>query len=303
MVQLKTNHSRGSGGGIILRIGLFTAILSVMVYFFNQFISKVNTTARFTDKPVAMLDIKAFDFLPTSSTGDVVYNPYFVLSYAEEHEQAEWVAYQLTAERLNMPWVKRSDAFLPDPSIRTKSATPDDYRGSGYDRGHLASAADMAFSEDAMQYTFLMSNISPQVRNFNQGIWRELEELTRNWAKDNEALYIVTGPVLSETSKGTIGGNKVSVPVAYYKVILDNIGPERKGIAFVIPNEVSYEPLFKYATSIDAVEKRTNIDFFHKFLSATDERALEGAFNVDLWKFSKKKYELRTKKWNQDGGM
>jgi len=300
MAKLRRNHAKGSGGGIIVRVALFAVLLSGLVYFFNEFIGanpEFEERAATESEPI---DVAAYHFLPTSTTGEIILNPYFALSYSEEHEQAEWVAYQLSAERLNKPWVQRTDEFLPDPQVSGKSATPYDYRGSGYDRGHLAPAADMAFSEDAMQYSFLMSNISPQSRNFNKGIWRELEELTRDWAKENQALYVVTGPVLSERPKGAIGENEVSIPVAYFKVLLDYTEPQKKGIAFLIPNEVSYEPLFKYAVTIDEVEAVTDLDFFPKLLSEAEELELEGQYNIDLWKFSKKKFELRTQKWNKD---
>lgn len=300
MAKLRTNHSKISGGVSIVRVGLFAVILSALVYFFNRFMNN-NSVSNDENSSIAQeVDVSKFNFIPTSTTNEVIFNPYFALSYSEEHEQAEWVAYELTKERLNMPWVSRTDAFLPDPQVRKESASSYDYRGSGYDRGHLVPAADMAFSEDAMQYSFLMSNISPQSRNFNQGIWRELEELTRNWAKDNKALYVVTGPVLSEIPKGAIGENEVSIPKAYFKVLLDYTEPQLKGIAFIIPNEVSYEPLFKYAVSIDEAEKQTGLDFFPKLLSSEEEMELEAKFNIDLWTFSKAKFDLRTRKWNKD---
>ena len=185
MAKLRTNHAKSSGGGTVVRVGLFAAILSAMVYLFNLFAGDnaqpgVVKNDDFTEE----IDVAAFrKMMPASTTGEVILNPYFALSYSETHEQAEWVAYELTAERLDMPWVKRSDNFLPDPKITRASASPTDYRNSGYDRGHLVPAADMAFSEEAMAATFLMSNISPQSSNFNKGIWRELEELTRDWAK------------------------------------------------------------------------------------------------------------------------
>jgi endonuclease G len=151
-----------------------------------------------------------------------------------------------------------------------------------------------------MDETFLMSNISPQARNFNQGIWRELEELTRDWAKKYKRLYVVTGPVLAQKPKGYIGReNEVAIPAAYYKVLLDLDEPEQKAIAFLIPNEVSYDPLFTFATSVDEVERVTGIDFFVNFMPATLEAELEGAFNPDLWYFSKQKYDTRVNKWNK----
>lgn len=294
MAKFKTNHSRSGGSGTIARVGVFALILTALILFFNRFTGNSDAGMATSDAPE--VDTEAFDFLPSGARGQVIFNPYFALSYNEKHEQADWVAYELTAERLSENAVERADEFLVDDRVEHASATLEDYRGSGYDRGHLAPAADMAFNEDAMRYSFLLSNISPQAKNFNKGIWRELEELTRNWAKQNEALYVVSGPILNEPIKGVIGESKVSVPVAYFKVLLDVTEPQLKSIAFIIPNEVSFEPLYKFAVSIDEVEERTGLNFFPNF----EVETLEKDFNLDLWEFSKKKYDLRVNKWNQE---
>ncbi|NUQ23034.1 MAG: DNA/RNA non-specific endonuclease [Saprospiraceae bacterium] len=297
MAKFKTNYSRKSGKGsdAIVKVGLFAAIVGGLFYIFNLFTgNNTPATSESSDNYVA----EAY-YLPTSTTGQLVSRRYYSLSYNEDHEQAEWVAYVLKKEQLDMPWEERSDEFLPDPSVKTGSATPDDYRNSGYDRGHLVPAADMAFNKEALQETFYMSNISPQARNFNKGVWRELEELTRDWARKNKQLYVVTGPVLSETPKSTIGDNEVSVPAAYFKVLLDLTEPEVKAIAFVLPNEISYEPLFKFATSVDKVEALTQIDFFPELMPDDLEDQLESTFNIDLWEFNKKRYDLRIQKWNK----
>ena len=87
---------------------------------------------------------------------------------------------------------KRKNDFRIDPVVKTVSATPADYRNSGYDRGHLCPAGDMAFSEIAMSESFYMSNISPQVPSFNRGIWKTLEQKVRDWSLDMILqLYIV----------------------------------------------------------------------------------------------------------------
>jgi len=295
MATYRTNHSRSKSGDKTARVGIFAIIIAGLLFVFNWFTGGDTAPETPTEEPEEQVETTTFDFLPGGSRGQIVYNPYFVLSYAEAHEQAEWVAYELTAERLNEDWVERADEFLPDNRIKNGSAALSDYHNSGYDRGHLVPAADMAFDAEAMRYSFLMSNISPQAPNFNKGIWRELEELTRSWAKKNKALYVVTGPILSQP-KGAIGPNRVSVPRAYYKVLLDVTEPQFKGIAFLIPNEVSFEPLYKFAVSIREVEKATGFDFFPDF----DIEAEESTFNLDFWEFSKRKYELRVNKWNQE---
>lgn len=298
MAKFRTNYTRKSGKGSdsIIKVGLFAAIVGGLFYIFNLFTGKNAPPA--AEETSDNYAAEAY-FLPTSTTGLVVNRRYYSLSYNEDHEQAEWVAYVLKKELLDLPWQERSDEFLPDPAIKSGSATPDDYRNSGYDRGHLVPAADMAFSPEAMQETFYMSNISPQARNFNKGVWRELEELTRDWARKNKQLYVASGPVLSAPPKGVIGANEVSIPAAYYKVLLDLTEPEVKAIAFIIPNEISYEPLFKFATSVDKVEALTQIDFFPELMPDDLENQIESDHNIDLWEFNKKRYDLRIQKWNR----
>lgn len=277
---------------MIVKVGLFGAILGGLYFVFDFFTG--NTTPA-TPEPTYQADDY---FLPTSNGQVIEYRDY-VLSYNEEHEQAEWVAYLLTRENLEKPWNKRSDNFMPDARVKTGSSTPDDYRNSGYDRGHLVPAADMAYDVESQQETFFMSNISPQARNFNKGIWRELEELTRNWAKKFKELYVVTGPVLTQEPKGYIGDNEVSVPAAYFKVLLDLAEPEQKAIAFIIPNQVSFEPLYDFVASVDEVEELTGIDFFPQLMPDDLEEELEAVYNVDLWEFSKQKFDKRIEQWNK----
>ena len=100
----------------------------------------------------------------------------YALGYIEKHEQPAWVQYIMTGEEVSRRAAKRGDDFRPDPDVPTGSATPQDYTRSGYDRGHLAPAADMSFSVKTMSESFFMSNMSPQAPQFNRGIWSKLEK-------------------------------------------------------------------------------------------------------------------------------
>ncbi len=235
-------------------------------------------------------------YLPTSTTGEVVRHQFYALSYLDKYEVPEWVAYELTAERLNETWVERSNNFRPDPKVESGSATPDDYKNTRFDRGHLVPAADMAFSNEAMSETFFLSNIAPQDPAFNKGIWRELEELTRDWAKKAGHLYVVSGSVFDQPVKFWLGENQVAVPPAFFKVLLDLKG--EKAIAFIIPNALSEERIESFATSIDEVEKLTGINFFPNLLEPDFEQELEANFDVSLWKSNEKKYQVRVENWN-----
>lgn len=221
--------------------------------------------------------------LPKPLLGEqIIQHKGFTLSYNEKYEQASWVAYELTADEL-IKRVKRSDNFKKDSKVSTGSALPSDYAKSGFDRGHLAPAADLSWSEVTMKESFYMSNMSPQKPGFNRGIWKKLEGYVRQWASDNNAIYIVTGGVLNNIDQ-YIGTSNVGVPKYYYKVILDYTGPEKKGIGFILPNQSSSKKLQLSAVSIDEVEALTGINFFHS-LPDDEESLLESQFNVNQWRF------------------
>ena len=209
--------------------------------------------------------------------------PGYALGYIEYHEQAAFVIYKLTAREVLTKEAQRTNRFRSDPEIPTGSATPGDYRRSGYDRGHLAPAADMAFSVQTMADSFFISNMSPQKPAFNRGIWKRLEEQVRQIAIREKAIYVVTGPILPKKKTVTIGANQVTVPTHYYKVIFD-LTPPRKMIGFILPNEGSDRPLEDFAVTVDVVEKATGLNFFSALPQAVQKK-LESKITVSEWKF------------------
>jgi endonuclease G len=218
-------------------------------------------------------------FYPTSTTGQIIHHKYYSLSYSEEDEQAEWVVYKIISRKLNN--IGRTNDFREDPYVKTGSADLLDYKWSGYDRGHLAPAKTMSLNETSMSESFYMSNMSPQVPEFNQGIWKILEEKVRYWAETNDSLYVVTGPILSRPVD-LIGDNHVTVPRAYYKTILGFKNGKIKGIAFIMPNQKSNKSLYSYIVSIDDVEDKTGIDFYYN-LNSEIKNEVEASTNVKLW--------------------
>jgi endonuclease G len=230
---------------------------------------------------------------------EIVEHEYYTLSYREYYEQSEWVCYVLSADEL-IKAAKRQNNFRSDPSISTHSATPEDYVKSGYDRGHLAPAADFAFSSQAMSESFYMSNMSPQAPALNRKMWKDLEETVRIWAKNFGKVYVATGPVLEKTDYPTIGKNKVSVPEYYYKVLLSPIDKTQSAtsqanpsdtcyimIAFILPNKDCEGEIWDYVVTADEVEKRTGIDFFY-LLSDDIEEELEANINIENWRANSK---------------
>ncbi|WP_343022639.1 DNA/RNA non-specific endonuclease [Flavobacterium sp. PL12] len=223
-----------------------------------------------------------FDFLPTSTTNQIVNHSYYTLSYNEEFEQAEWVAYELKKSHVQNSNFKRP-YFIEDSKVTTGSADWKNYKNSGYDKGHLCPAGDMAFDQNAYNDTFLTSNISPQDHKFNEGVWNRLEQKVRYWAVKYDGLYVVTGGVL-ESSLPTIGKEKVSVPKYFYKVLMSTVGNKSKMIAFLVPNEKSDKPLYEFVVSVDSIEKLTGIDFFPK-LEDKVEDILQRNTDYKDWSF------------------
>ena len=223
-----------------------------------------------------------FAYLPTSTTHQVIKHNFYALSYNEKYEQAEWVFYFLRSSDEGIGHFKRP-RFIDDPKVVTESAASDNYKKSGYDRGHLCAAADMRFSKQAYDETFFTSNISPQKHNFNDGIWKKLEEKTRYWAQKYNGIYVVTGGILQK-GLPTIGFEKVAVPNYFYKILFCNYNGKYKMIAFLVPSKKSHEPLYSFVVSADAIEKMTGIDFYPQLNDAI-ENDLERKSDYKSWAF------------------
>lgn len=231
-----------------------------------------------------------YKYLPTH-TGVIVKHANYILSYSEKYEQAQWVAYELSSGETKSI-VKRADNFRPDPIVKTGSAKLNDYRGSGYDRGHLAPAGDMGFSASAMSESFYMSNMSPQRPSFNRGIWKNLESQVRNWAKAYDKIYVVTGAVL-KPGLPIIGDNKVAIPEKYYKIIFREKAGYSNMIAFLLANKKSDQPLSSFVVSVDQLEKLTGVNFFPQLPDALQNK-LEAQHSVQNWKFGSSKGSSKT---------
>ncbi|MCB0457259.1 MAG: DNA/RNA non-specific endonuclease [Flavobacteriaceae bacterium] len=261
-------------------IVLLILVISIL-FFAEKWIDKNNETSPETSS-VIVTPSEEFseDLLPTSTTGVIIHHTFFALSYAEKHEQAEWVAYELKKEQLSNNEFERP-YFVEDKKIKTHSADWRNYKNSGYDRGHLCPAGDRRFSYDAYNETFLTSNISPQNRDFNAGVWNYLEQKVRFWAEKYDGLYVVTGGVLKE-GLSTMGEEEVSVPEEFFKIVLDASGENYKVLAFLIPNEKTTKSFYDFVVSVDEIEEKTGIDFFSALPDAIED-SLESQIDLKSW--------------------
>jgi len=230
----------------------YTILLAICVigfWLFENFYTPDTYTNPEKDKSISKIDNY---LLPSSTTNAIVAHDYFMLSYKEDFEQAEWVMYELKKNHLTYDDRKRP-YFIEDPKVKSKSADWRNYKRSGYDRGHLCPA------------------------------WNRLEQQVRQWCKKYGDLYVITGGVL-ENGLDEIGDEDVAVPNAFYKIVFRKEGSKIKVLAFLFPHEESQKSLASFLVSVDVIEEQTGIDFFHKQPKEHQDK-IEGVVSKKDWKF------------------
>lgn len=199
----------------------------------------------------------------------------FALSYNKRTKTPDWVIERLTPASFRGTATRSKAAFAPDTVIAENArAELTDYeaafQGQRFDRGHQAPAADTRFNQTAMDETFLLSNMAPQVGiGFNRHAWSYLEKTIRSWVTcgGHDRLYVITGPIYAPNATKVLGANKIAIPDAFFKIAYD---PARgRAIAFVLENKRhESRALAPHRRSIAEIERLTGIDF----LTALPER-------------------------------
>lgn len=218
-------------------------------------------------------------FLPSGGDFEIIKHTHYIIGYSEDHEQSAWVAYELTPLELAGN-VDRTDDFREDRKVTTLSAGLIDYKGSGYDRGHLAPAADFSFDRLAMSESFYMSNMSPQHPSFNRGAWSSLEKQVRAWVGLHGSMYVITGPVLNNPL-GHIGINQVSVPNSFFKIIYSATNGQVLGV--VMPNEKT-SSYHSHLITIDEIEVLTGLNFLEELPDDIEDIIEASLPDLNFWK-------------------
>lgn len=182
--------------------------------------------------------------------------------YSTEHDNEAkipiWSAYVLTPiEALGC--FPRAKGYMPDLHLRiTSRSTPMDYAKSGYDIGHMVNDADMRWSAEAGQETFILSNMTPQLPVFNRGIWAKLEQSTRGWTVNRKSpLQIYVGPIYDRDKDKRIGANGVTVPNGFWKVIIDT--QTREVMVFKFDHVGARGDLSYFVTTLAELQRLTGL--------------------------------------------
>lgn len=184
--------------------------------------------------------------------------------YALEHDNKAkipaWVAYTLTSNHA-LGCHPRLGTFKVDPSIRPEAtAHMKDYAKSGYDIGHMANNGDMRWDQQVEIESNVFSNAAPQLPGLNRAAWKMLEDLTRAWATQREhTLLIYVGPVYEKQASTTIGIGQVTVPLSFYKIIIDLETNEI--LTFLYPHQDSGESPSSFKSTLPLVQSLTQIVF------------------------------------------
>lgn len=279
------------------KIGCIIAILVLIPVFYGMYlyISQQQDPANHRDTPVSTVTSsnETLSLLPSAQKlaipklikprkEQIIHHTGYAVSYNESLRLPNWVAYELTRQETQGN-AKRTNRFITDPRVKGAIATNADYTRSGFDKGHMAPAADMKWSNTAMKESFYFSNMCPQHPELNRRRWKDLEEKIRDWAIADSAIIIVCGPIVEGTPQ-KIGKNKITVPQKFFKVILSPYTSSPKAIGFLFNNERSVAPLATYSVSVDSIEKLTGMDFFAPLPDELEDK-IEAQSDCRQWGF------------------
>lgn len=240
-------------------------------------VSKTDTTPEASSTmTIAGIELPKYDDAAT-----ILRRAGYTTEYDASNKIPRWVAWCLTSNHVTGSYKRDGKKFMEDEDVPAPRATHYDYIQSGYDRGHMCPSGDCKWSELAQEQSFLLTNICPQNPNFNRGDWNEMEQQCRAWAEKYGAVYIVCGPVLMNSRHKRIGKNKVTVPEAFFKVVL-RMEPEPCAIGFIYRNTDGNRPKDSYVNSVDQVERITKLDFFHN-LPDEIENKIEKTADISKW--------------------
>jgi endonuclease G len=195
--------------------------------------------------------------------------PQYAMSYNRDKGGPNWVSWHLAASDLGD--VDRCDCFAPDALLPSGwQIRPNDYQGSGHDRGHMCPAGDRTANREDNAATFVMSNMLPQTGDLNRHVWEKLESYSRSLVKGGDELYIIAG---GYGEQERIGKGKVNVPTRCWKIVLElpeggndlsRIDENTRVIAVDMPNTqgIEADPWQNYIVTVNDLEKSTGYHFF-----------------------------------------
>ena len=207
-----------------------------------------------------------------------------VMTYCLEYDRSKWhsrwVAFRFDNQTRPKKVSRKDYGIRPqypaDPKLASAVAIPSDASFNGYQHGHLCASADRLYSRTANDQTFYMTNMSPMIGNFNSGYWATLESLVQSLGRNvnfSDTLYVVKGGTIQDGMfSNRVASSRIVVPKYYYMALLRYRGGTYSAIAFWMEhkdygnnfdNQANYATMKQHAVSVDELEEKTGINFFH----------------------------------------
>lgn len=242
-----------------------------------QEVSEVRTLQEKTDSSLEL------PRLTTTMQEQILSRVGYTTSYNNQTKNANWVAWHLTAEHTEGPWKRDGIPYMVDEEVKGARQELEDWDDLDMelDHGHMCPAGDNKWSSEAMEQTFLLTNMCPQNSALNRGDWEKLESRCRGWAKHYGEIYIACGPIFYSQDYKTIGDNKVGVPDAFFKVVL-RMGKKPAALGFIYPNDGTHHDMSYYVLTVDEVEEKTGIDFFYNLPDEIEDN-IESHSELKRW--------------------
>ena len=254
-------------------------------------ITIISTTSAFSwdqrnPLPIEQCKVHSPYGFPQTTNVQPICRQAYLVGYDSQAKLPKFVTYELTPQNA-LGCVARTNAFVADQSIKD-SPIPDDYVGTGYDKGHMAPDGDLSWDQQVEYESFLMTNMSPQAGSLNRGIWKLLETNIRGWVTQrNQSVVIYVGGIYNYQNKKI--GNGVIVPHGFYKIIINNQTKQVMGWAF--PHNPPYpnlgNDLTKFRMPIAQIQQLSGVIF--KFPQGATEIQPGQEWPVDFAKLTNDK--------------
>ena len=266
----KKNHTKKAWKGIL------AVIVAILIVDVIQMMADDTQSMTYANTPGLEQVIT-----PDGMTNEIIDYEGFTVYFNSNTHIPNCTVYELTREETNGT-LPRDDNFHQDETVEGCPSL-DDYKFSGYDRGHMVPAGDMKWNAQAMSDCFSLANMVPQKKALNSGAWNKLEQKVRNWAERDSALIVITGPIVAASDLNiTIGESGVVVPSKLFKIILAPYATPMRAIAIVYPNEKPIGGLAEHIVSVDEIEAATGMDFFAT-MPDDIENKIEAISDLNQW--------------------
>lgn len=255
----------------------FLIALNIVIWGFVAF--EANAWTQRPPEPVDNCRVHAPYGFPQTTNVQPICRQAYLVGYDAAAKLPKFVTYELIPQNA-LGCVARTNAFTADQSIQN-GPRPDDYIGTGYDKGHMSPDGDLSWDQQVEYESFLMTNMSPQAGSLNRGIWKLLETSVRGWVvQRNQSYTIYVGGIYGAGNK-TIGTGVV-VPHAFYKIVINNQTNEVAGWLFphVAPYPNLGNDMTKFRVPVAQIQQQAGVQFAYP--AAAKELAPSQEWTVDF---------------------